>query len=87
MGNMWQNDNDDQVVTCRVSWLAEGGNAGFFSEDGTRYWNADHRPNQTMWQAHWHQNDPGVMPAGDNTGAGSPTGMLRIEGDGLGKKY
>lgn len=29
MGNMWQNDNDDQVVTCRVSWLAEGGNAGF----------------------------------------------------------
>jgi putative membrane-bound dehydrogenase-like protein len=87
MGNMWQNDNDDQVVTCRVSWLAEGGNAGFFSEDGTRYWNADHRPNQTMWEAHWHQNDPGVMPAGDNTGAGSPTGMLRIEGDGLGVKY
>jgi putative membrane-bound dehydrogenase-like protein len=87
MGNMWQNDNDDQVVTCRVSWLAEGGNAGFFSEDGTRYWNADHRPNQTMWQAHWHQQDPGVMPAGDNTGAGSPTGMLRIEGDGLGIKY
>ena len=87
MGNMWQNDNDDQVVTCRVSWLAEGGNAGFFSEDGTRYWNADHRPNQTMWQAHWHQNDPGAMPAGDNTGAGSPTGMLRIEGDGLGVKY
>ena len=87
MGHMWQNDNDDQVVTCRVSWLAEGGNAGFFSEDGTRYWNADHRPNQTMWQAHWHQQDPGVMPAGDNTGAGSPTGMLRIEGDGLGLKY
>lgn len=87
MGDMWQNDNDDQVVTCRVSWLAEGGNAGFFSEDGTRYWSADHRPNQTMWQAHWHQNDPGVMPAGDNTGAGSPTGMLRIEGDDLGVKY
>jgi putative membrane-bound dehydrogenase-like protein len=30
-GNLWQNDNDDQVVTCRTSWLMEGGNAGFFS--------------------------------------------------------
>jgi hypothetical protein len=28
-GNLWQNDNDDQVVACRTSWLMEGGNAGF----------------------------------------------------------
>jgi putative membrane-bound dehydrogenase-like protein len=86
-GDMWQNDNDDQVVTCRVSWLAEGGDAGFFSKDGTRYWNADQRPNQSMFTAHWHQEDPAVMPAGDNSGAGSPTGMLRIEGNSLGQKY
>ena len=86
-GDMWQNDNDDQVVTCRVSWLMEGGNAGFFSADGTRYWSADQRPGQEMFTAHWHQEDPGFMPAGDNTGAGSPTGIVVNEGDGLGEKY
>jgi putative membrane-bound dehydrogenase-like protein len=86
-GDMWQNDNDDQVVTCRVSWLMEGGNAGYFSKDGMRYWQADQRPNQPMFAAHWHQDDPGFMPAGDNSGAGSPTGVALNEGDGLGEKY
>lgn len=23
-GNLWQNDNDDQVVSCRTAWLMEG---------------------------------------------------------------
>lgn len=86
-GNMWQNDNDDQVITCRTSFLMENGNAGYFSADGTRYWQADRRPGQDMFTAHWHQEDPGVMPAGDNTGAGSPTGIVMYEGDALGKKY
>ena len=86
-GDMWQNDNDDQVVTCRVSWLMEGGNAGYFSTDGSRFWQADQRPGQDMFTAHWHQEDPGVMPAGDNSGAGSPTGVVLNEGDGLGKAY
>src|SRR5690606_37479757 len=31
--------------------------------------------------------DPGVMPAGDNAGAGSPTGVVVIEDDALGKQY
>jgi putative membrane-bound dehydrogenase-like protein len=86
-GNLWQNDNDDQVVACRTSWLMEGGNAGFFSTDGTRYWQADQRPWQEVYTAHWHQEDPGVMPAGDKTGAGSPTGVALHEGDELGEKY
>ena len=86
-GNLWQNDNDDQVVTCRTTWLMEGGNAGFFSNDGTRYWQADQRPGQDIFSAHWHQDDPGVMPAGDRTGAGSPTGVVLYEGDALGEKY
>jgi putative membrane-bound dehydrogenase-like protein len=86
-GDMWQNDNDDQVVTCRASWLMEGGNAGYFSADGTRYWQADQRPSQDMFTAHWHQEDPGVMCVGDNTGAGSPTGVTLNEGDALGEKY
>jgi HEAT repeat protein len=86
-GNLWQNDNDDQVVACRTSWLMEGGNAGFFSTDGTRYWQADQRPWQEVFTAHWHQNDPGVMPVGNKTGAGSPTGVTMNEGDELGEKY
>lgn len=86
-GNLWQNDNDDQVVTCRTTWLMEGGNAGFFSSDGTRYWQADQRPGQDIFAAHWHQDDPGVMPAGSRTGAGAPTGIVMNEGDALGKKY
>jgi putative membrane-bound dehydrogenase-like protein len=86
-GNMWQNDNDDQVVTCRTSWLMEGGNMGYFSADGTRYWQADHRATQDTFAAHWHQDDPGVVPAGDRTGAGSPTGIAYYEGDELGPRY
>ena len=86
-GNLWQNDNDDQVVACRTSWLMEGGNAGFFSTDGTRYWQADQRPWQDIFTAHWHQDDPGIMPAGDNSGAGAPTGITINEGDALGEKY
>lgn len=86
-GNMWQNDNDDQVVACRTSWLMEGGNAGFFSTDGTRYWQADQRPWQDIFTAHWHQDDPGVMPAGDKSGAGAPTGIVVNEGDDLGENH
>jgi putative membrane-bound dehydrogenase-like protein len=86
-GDMWQNDNDDQVVACRTTWLMEGGNAGYFSEDGSRYWQADQRPWQDAFTAHWHQDDPGVIPAGDNAGAGSPTGVVVNEGDALGRQY
>jgi putative membrane-bound dehydrogenase-like protein len=86
-GNLWQNDNDDQVVACRTSWLMEGGNAGYFSTDGTRYWQADQRPWQNIFTAHWHQDDPGVMPAGDKSGAGAPTGIALNEGDALGEQY
>ncbi|GAB3933453.1 hypothetical protein GCM10028804_49500 [Larkinella terrae] len=86
-GNMWQNDNDDQVVACRTSWLMEGGNMGYFSQDGTRFWQGDQRPDQDIPTAHWHQEDPGVVPVGDISGAGSPTGMVFYEGDELGSKY
>ncbi|HEX8675743.1 MAG TPA: PVC-type heme-binding CxxCH protein, partial [Segetibacter sp.] len=74
-------------VTCRTTWLMEGGNAGYFSTDGTRYWQADQRPGQDIFAAHWHQDDPGVMPAGDRSGAGAPTGIVLNESDALGKEY
>jgi putative membrane-bound dehydrogenase-like protein len=86
-GDLWQNDNDDQVMTCRMTWLMEGANAGYFSSDGTRFWQADRRPGQDTFTAHWHQADPGVLPAGDNTGAGAPAGIVRYEGDALGARY
>ncbi len=87
-GNMWQNDNDDDGNRgVRVSWLMEGANMGYASTDGTRRWEADRRPGQSTAAAHWHQDDPGVLPYGDNTGAGSPTGVAFNEGDALGEKY
>jgi putative membrane-bound dehydrogenase-like protein len=86
-GNMWQNDNDDQVVTCRTTWLMEGGNAGYFSNDGSRFWQGDQRPGQDNFTAHWHQEDPGIIPAGDNSGAGAPTGIVVNESDALGPQY
>ncbi len=86
-GNMWQNDNDDQVIACRTSFVIENGSAGYFSLDGTRQWQADRRLGQDMFTASWHQEDPGMMPACDNTGAGSPTGFHVYEGDAFGEKY
>lgn len=87
-GNMWQNDNDDDGNRgVRVSWLMEGANMGYASADGTRRWEADRRPGMSTPAAHWHQEDPGVLPYGDNTGAGSPTGVAFNESDALGEKY
>lgn len=85
-GNIWQSDNDDEVDACRTSWVIEGGNAGFFSNTGTRSWRADRRPGQSMQISHWHQEDPGIMQAGDIYGAGAPTGMVINESDLLGKQ-
>ncbi len=87
-GNMWQNDNDDDGNKgVRVSWLMEGGNMGYFSPDGSRTWKADRRPGQGTVAAHWHQEDPGVIPLGDSTGSGSPTGVAFYESNLLGEKY
>jgi putative membrane-bound dehydrogenase-like protein len=86
-GDLWQNDNDDQVMTCRTTWVMEGANAGYFSADGSRFWQADRRPGQDTFTAHWHQEDPGVLPAGNNTGAGAPAGFVRYESDLLGARY
>lgn len=86
-GNLWQNDNDDEVIACRTTWLMEGGNAGYFSTDGTRTWQGDHRLGQEAFTAHWHQEDPGVMPAGDRSGSGAPTGIVVNESDALGNDY
>ena len=85
-GDVFQNDNDDPPA-CRTAFLLEYGNAGFFSLDGTRYWNADKRPGQSVPTAEWRQDDPHTMPAGDVYGGGAPTGIVFYEGDAFGEKW
>jgi putative membrane-bound dehydrogenase-like protein len=85
-GDVFQNDNDDPPAS-RTAFVLEYGNAGFFSRDGKRSWNADRRPGQDIPTAEWRQDDPGVMPAGDVYGAGAPTGIAFYEGDAFGPEW
>lgn len=85
-GDVFQNDNDDPPA-CRTTWLMEYGNLGFVSDDGTRTWLSERRPGQYMSDAHWRQDDPGKIPAGDVYGNGSPTGICFYENGALGKKW
>ena len=87
-GTLWNNDNDDDGnAGTRVLYSMEGANTGYFSPDGSRTWQADARPDQDPFTAQWHQEDPGVIPAGDRTGPGAPTGIVMYEGDALGEPF
>ena len=85
-GDVYQNDNDDPPA-CRTTFVMGGGNAGYSSLDGRRTWQADRRPGQPVPVAEWRQEDPGVMPAGDVYGGGSPTGIAFYENGALGAKF
>lgn len=79
-GAVFVSDNDDDGNGgCRTVALLDGGNYGFFSADGARFWQADRRPGQERLPAHWHQDDPGVMPMGCENGTGGPTGVVTYE--------
>lgn len=84
-GDVFQSDNDDPPA-CRTSFVLEAGNAGFYSRDGRRRWQADRRPGQSKAIAQWRQDDPGVIPAGDIYGMGAPAGMAFYEGDLFGEE-
>jgi putative membrane-bound dehydrogenase-like protein len=86
LGDVFQNDNDDPPA-CRVSWVMEYANFGFSSNDGQRTWQADRRPGQSVPVAEWRQDDPGMTPAGDVYGGGSPTGNVFYENGGLGPSW
>lgn len=86
LGDVFQNDNDDPPA-CRVSWVMEYANFGFASNDGQRTWQADKRPGQSIAVAEWRQDDPGITPAGDVYGGGSPTGNVFYENGALGEKW
>ena len=86
LGDVFQNDNDDPPA-CRVSWVMEYANFGFSSNDGQRAWQADRRPGQPTAVAEWRQEDPGIAPAGDVYGGGSPTGNVFYENGALGAAW
>lgn len=86
LGDVFQNDNDDPPAS-RVSWVMEYANFGFSSNDGQRSWRADQRPGQTIPVAEWRQEDPGITPAGDVYGGGSPTGNVFYENGALGPEW
>ncbi len=86
LGDVFHSDNDDPPA-CRVSWMMEHANFGFASADGQRTWQADRRPGQPVPVAHWRQDDPGVAPAGDVYGGGSPTGVVFYENGALGDAW
>jgi putative membrane-bound dehydrogenase-like protein len=86
LGDVFQNDNDDPPA-CRVSWVMEYANFGFSSNDGQRTWQADRRPGQSIPVAQWRQDDPGMTPAGDVYGGGSPTGNVFYENGALGPSW
>jgi putative membrane-bound dehydrogenase-like protein len=86
LGDVFQNDNDDPPA-CRVSWVMEYANFGFSSNDGQRTWEADRRPGQSIPVAEWRQEDPGMAPAGDVYGGGSPTGNVFYENGALGPAW
>jgi putative membrane-bound dehydrogenase-like protein len=86
LGDVFQSDNDDPPA-CRVSWVMEYANFGFSSNDGQRAWQADRRPGQSVPVAEWRQEDPGIAPAGDVYGGGSPTGNVFYENGALGPSW
>ena len=86
LGDVFQNDNDDPPA-CRVSWVMEYANFGFSSNDGQRTWQADRRAGQSIPVAEWRQDDPGMTPAGDVYGGGSPTGNVFYENGALGAAW
>ncbi|MDA1043683.1 MAG: NPCBM/NEW2 domain-containing protein [Verrucomicrobia bacterium] len=77
-GDVFQSDNDDPPA-CRSTWLMEYANMGFASRNGLRNWRSDQLPGQEIAVAEWRQEDPGVVPAGDVYGGGSPTGVAFYE--------
>ncbi|MEO0448527.1 MAG: PVC-type heme-binding CxxCH protein, partial [Verrucomicrobiota bacterium] len=85
-GDVFQNDNDDPPA-CRVSHVMEYANFGFCSSDGERSWRTDQRPGQPIPVAEWRQEDPGIFPAGDVYGGGSPTGTCFYENGVLGSAF
>jgi putative membrane-bound dehydrogenase-like protein len=88
-GRMWQSDNDDDGNrSTRINFVMDYGNYGFKDEITKADWRTRRiNMEDSVWQQHWHLNDPGVVPNLVQTYAGSPTGILVYEGKLLPKEY
>jgi len=82
-GTIWQSDNDDDGNKgCHASYVMEYGDFGYTSGVNAANWNSyRHNMHPERGYAHFHQNDPGVIPYLYYYGAGSPTGIIVYEGD------
>ena len=64
------------------------GNYGFKDEMTKTDWRTRRiNMEDSVWQQHWHLNDPGVVPNLVQNYAGSPTGILVYEGKLLPNEY
>lgn len=88
-GRMWQSDNDDDGNrSTRINYVMDYGNYGFKDEITKADWRTRRiNMEDSVWQQHWHLNDPGVVPNLVQTYAGSPTGILVYEGKLLPAEY
>lgn len=88
-GSIWQSDNDDDGnKSVRINFVMEFGNYGYRDEvTGNGWQKGDAKTEEEVQRAHWHLNDPGVVPNLLQTGAGSPTGILVYEGSLLPKVF
>ena len=65
----------------------EYGNFGYFTRNARQFYKEAKRPNQDHGRAHWRQDDPGTIDAGDIYGGGSPTGVTMYENGALGDDF
>ncbi|GAB3217875.1 c-type cytochrome [Algoriphagus aestuariicola] len=88
-GRMWQSDNDDDGNrSTRINFVMDYGNYGFKDEMTKSDWRTRRiNMEDSVWQQHWHLNDPGVVPNLIQNYAGSPTGILVYEGKLLPAEY
>lgn len=93
-GDVFHTDNDDPAH-CRATWLMEHANMGYADlRNGERSWEevsktwdepAGFSRSRRASKSHWRENYPGACPPGTVYGAGSPTGLVMIEGTELGQ--
>jgi putative membrane-bound dehydrogenase-like protein len=88
-GRMWQSDNDDDGNrSTRINYVMDYGNYGFKDEFTGADWRARRiNMEDSVYEQHWHLNDPGVVPNLLQTYAGSPTGIMVYEGNLLPEEY
>lgn len=88
-GTVWQSDNDDDGNRgVHINYVMEHGNFGYVDEMTGAGWGEGWKKAQAKGAKederpayHFHQYDPGVVPALIMTGGGSPTGIMVYEGN------